>query len=56
MKSHIKPLLACIAVGVLLAVGSPIRLAAAETVLRIGESDHGDIDPHQGALAADAIL
>jgi peptide/nickel transport system substrate-binding protein len=56
MKSHIKPLLACIAVGVLLAVGSPIRLAAAETVLRIGEGDHGDIDPHQGALFADAIL
>ncbi len=56
MKSHIKPLLACIAVGVLLAVGSPIRLAAAETVLRIGEADHGDIDPHQGALFADAIL
>ena len=49
MKSHIKPLLACIAVGVLLAVGSPIRLAAAETVLRIGEADHGDIDPHQGS-------
>jgi peptide/nickel transport system substrate-binding protein len=56
MKSHIKRLLACIAVGVLLAVGSPIRLAVAETVLRIGEASHGDIDPHQGALFADAIL
>ena len=25
-------------------------------MLRIGEADHGDIDPHQGALFADAIL
>ena len=56
MKSRMRRSLACIAATILLAVGFSINFAAAETTLRVGESDHGDIDPHQGTLLADSIL
>ncbi|MBM3560856.1 MAG: ABC transporter substrate-binding protein, partial [Alphaproteobacteria bacterium] len=48
--------LAGVAAGVLLAAALATPPASAETVLRVGEADHGDIDPHQGTLFADSIL
>jgi peptide/nickel transport system substrate-binding protein len=38
------------------ATGSSAAAAAAPTTLRIGESDTGDIEPHQGSTLADSIL
>ena len=51
-----KRILAGIAAGVLFAAAFAVGAARAETTLRVGEADHGDIDPHQGTLFADSIL
>ena len=51
-----KRFLAGVAAGVLFAAAFAVGAAQAETTLRVGEADHGDIDPHQGSLFADSIL
>ncbi len=58
MKSNRRHLLQLLGSPPLLPLATASRPAAAATptTLRLGESDFGDIDPHQGSTLADSIL